>query len=243
MEDQCSTPSWVYCQQEEDIEELKHTLLCTTLELETTVLSAQEEIRRREYEVIRINDLLSRTIKERDEAQARCQKLMLEKLIMLQNQQEAAAAAAPPLSAGTCSSDDEQRGGDSYNGFSPSNSDEYISLSPRKEPISQPQANLKLLAEKPLPEKGKLLQAVLEAGPLLQTLLLAGPLPQWQHPPPQLDSIEIPPVAIPSPPTPPLLHPDSCVNVNASFCKKRGQAPYEDSESSPNKKYQRVVHH
>ncbi|EXB67887.1 hypothetical protein L484_008904 [Morus notabilis] len=36
---------------------------------------------------------------------------------------------------------------------------------------------------KALPEKGRLLQAVLEAGPLLQTLLLA-PIPQWKNPPP-----------------------------------------------------------
>lgn len=225
------------------MEELKHTLLCATLELEATVVSAQEEIRKREDEVARLNEMLSRTIKERDEAEARYQKLMLEKLLIRQNQQEAAAA---PLSAGTCSSDDEQQrwGCDSNNGFSPSNSDEYISLPPM-EAIPQPQANLKLLvAKKPLPEKGKLLQAVLEAGPLLQTLLLAGPLPQWQHPPPPLDSIEIPPVAIPSPPTPPLLHPDSCnLSVNACFSNKRGQAPFEDSESSPPKKYHKVVHH
>ncbi|KAH7289281.1 hypothetical protein KP509_31G067900 [Ceratopteris richardii] len=37
-----------------------------------------------------------------------------------------------------------------------------------------------------LPEKGKLLQAVMQAGPLLHNLLLAGPLPQWKYPPPQL---------------------------------------------------------
>ena len=40
-----------------------------------------------------------------------------------------------------------------------------------------------LIKGKPLPEKGRLLQAVVEAGPLLDTLLLA-PLPQWKSPPP-----------------------------------------------------------
>lgn len=49
---------------------------------------------------------------------------------------------------------------------------------------------------KSLPEKGKLLEAVMKAGPLLQTLLLAGPLPQWRHPPPPLDSFEIPLVSM-----------------------------------------------
>ncbi|BFG34220.1 hypothetical protein CerSpe_204940 [Prunus speciosa] len=48
---------------------------------------------------------------------------------------------------------------------------------------------------KTLPQKGKLLQAVMEAGPLLQTLLVAGPLPRWRNPPP-LQSFKIPPVSI-----------------------------------------------
>lgn len=58
-------------------------------------------------------------------------------------------------------------------------------------PESDPQVIMKSL-----PEKGKLLEAVMKAGPLLQTLLLAGPLPQWRHPPPTLDSFEIPLVSM-----------------------------------------------
>ncbi|KAK2382555.1 hypothetical protein QL285_070081 [Trifolium repens] len=42
-----------------------------------------------------------------------------------------------------------------------------------------------------LPQKGKLLQAVIEAGPLLQNILLAGPLPTWRNPPP-LQDIKVP---------------------------------------------------
>ncbi|XP_024543539.1 uncharacterized protein LOC112350833 [Selaginella moellendorffii] len=49
--------------------------------------------------------------------------------------------------------------------------------------------NLNLMLRN-LPERGKLLQAVMNAGPLLHTLLLAGPLPQWHHPPPGLDSFQ-----------------------------------------------------
>ncbi|XP_019159842.1 PREDICTED: uncharacterized protein LOC109156431 isoform X2 [Ipomoea nil] len=52
-----------------------------------------------------------------------------------------------------------------------------------------------LVKGKPLPEKGKLLNAVLEAGPLLQTLLLAGPLPRWRNPP-QIKHFHIPQVSI-----------------------------------------------
>ncbi|XVE79644.1 hypothetical protein DITRI_Ditri14bG0074600 [Diplodiscus trichospermus] len=48
---------------------------------------------------------------------------------------------------------------------------------------------------KTLPQKGKLLQAVMEAGPLLQTLLVAGPLPRWRNPP-RLQTFKIPPVSI-----------------------------------------------
>ncbi|CAK9140222.1 unnamed protein product [Ilex paraguariensis] len=48
---------------------------------------------------------------------------------------------------------------------------------------------------KTLPQKGKLLQAVMEAGPLLQTLLVAGSLPRWRNPPP-LQPLHIPPVTI-----------------------------------------------
>jgi hypothetical protein len=45
-------------------------------------------------------------------------------------------------------------------------------------------ARLELLAAKrPLPQKGRLVQAVMEAGPLLQNLLVAGPLPRWRNPP------------------------------------------------------------
>jgi hypothetical protein len=48
-------------------------------------------------------------------------------------------------------------------------------------------AQLEMLAAKrPLPEKGQLMQAVMDAGPLLQNLLVTGPLPKWRNPPPAL---------------------------------------------------------
>jgi hypothetical protein len=211
------------------VEELRHSLLYTTFELETTLLAAKEEITKREYELIHLKDLLSRTIKERDEAQTRCKNLMLDKLMLqqqlqqkqqLQPQQQQQEEAASNI-------EDEPKGSDSSKHFASSDSDENIISSPSTDPIFQPQlpqplqpqATLKLVSKKPLPEKGKLLQAVIEAGPLLQTLLLAGPLPQWQHPPPQLNSIEIPPVAITSP-SPRLLPQDSCINFNACFKNK-----------------------
>ncbi|XP_027367666.1 uncharacterized protein DDB_G0285291-like isoform X1 [Abrus precatorius] len=84
MEYECSPLNWEFYYQEEGLEDLRHSLLYTTLELEATIASAKEEITRRECELIHVNDLLSRVMKERDEAQAKCQKLMLEKLELQQ---------------------------------------------------------------------------------------------------------------------------------------------------------------
>lgn len=52
----------------------------------------------------------------------------------------------------------------------------------------------KLAKGRPLPQKGKLLEAVVEAGPLLQTLMVAGSLPRWHNPPVVVPYNQIPPV-------------------------------------------------
>ncbi|CAA3029776.1 Hypothetical predicted protein [Olea europaea subsp. europaea] len=57
-----------------------------------------------------------------------------------------------------------------------------------------------LVVGRALPQKGKLLQAVVESGPLLQTLLVAGSLPRWRNPP-RLQPFQIPPVSIKGPET------------------------------------------
>ncbi|KAE9619238.1 hypothetical protein Lal_00047808 [Lupinus albus] len=203
MEYHCSPLSWEFYNQEEGLEDLKHSLLCTNLELEATIATAKEEITRRECELIQVNDLLSRVMKERDDAQAQCQKLMLEKLelqhkqqVMQQNHQRDTTTTTTTTTISQ--NEDEIQGGISEkNSTHAASSDcEENSMNSTTKPF---QVALELAEKKPLPEKGKLLKAVIEAGPLLQTLLLAGPLPQWQHPPPQLNSIEIPPVTISSP--------------------------------------------
>ncbi|CAI9091191.1 OLC1v1026151C1 [Oldenlandia corymbosa var. corymbosa] len=249
MEDQCSPLNWAYYYQDEGIhgiDELKHSLLYATLELESTVLSAKEELARKDDELMALKSLLSRTTKERDEA-------------LLNTEQP--VAAKPILSSGTTtttSNEDEPRRGDSYTGISSSDCDENVIVSPAGKDSVSAKTELPLLhhqaftdltdkieLKKPLPEKGKFLQAVMEAGPLLQTLLLAGPLPQWQHPPPQLSAIDIPPVTISSPRPRLLQHQDSCLSTCST--KKRvfpnSTEQCCDSSSSPrNSKYQRVVH-
>ncbi|CAK8572949.1 unnamed protein product [Lathyrus sativus] len=172
MEYPCNPLNWEFYNHDEGLlEDLKHSLLYTSLELEATIASAKEEITKKEYELIHANDLLTRVMKERDEARAKCHNLMLEKQeFQTENKSQSENAS---------SSDCEE------------NSSTTVP--------TQFQAVLELAEKKALPKKGKLLKAVVEAGPLLQTLLLAGPLPQWQHPPPQMNSIEIPPVSISSP--------------------------------------------
>ncbi|XWS74355.1 hypothetical protein CRYUN_Cryun02cG0208000 [Craigia yunnanensis] len=260
--------SWAYFCQGKTMEELRHSLLYTTLELEQTRLAVQEELRKRDDQLIQLKELLSKAMRERDEAQDKCQRLFLEKLLLHQQQQQQVA----PLSGVSSIEDEPRRGIDSNNGFSSSDCEESIVSSPVLDPIQQPQlptappqgpqlpaapsqsmpqATIELVPEKPLPEKGKLLQAVMKAGPLLQTLLLAGPLPQWRHPPPPLESFEIPPVTIPSPPppTPQLLHQDSLISINGcntlDTCGKvnRKRGLYDCSDSPTETKYQRLVLH
>ncbi|OWM73746.1 uncharacterized protein LOC116198582 [Punica granatum] len=237
--------SWAYFCHGKTMEELRHTLFYTTLELESTRLAAQEELRKRDDQLIQLKELLNRAMREREEAQEKYQKLLLDKLLLQQQQQQnltpTAATTPPPLSGVSSVEDDARRGIDSANnGFSSSDCEESIVSSPAAGALPRLPELDAILPEKPvLPEKGKLLQAVMKAGPLLQTLLLAGPLPQWRHPPPPLESFEIPPVTILSPPPPPLLLPDSIVANCGRLCRKKGIS--EGTDSPTETKFQRVA--
>ncbi|KAJ0266607.1 hypothetical protein HA466_0005820 [Hirschfeldia incana] len=217
-------------------EELRHSLLCTTLELEQTKMFTYEEIRKRDEQLIHLKDILTKTIKERDEALEKCQRLMFENLSLQQQKH-----MTPPLS-GDSSIDDEtlqpqQR--TSNKSFSSSDGEESF-MSPTDHVINPQPSQLEevsgaeildpLLPDKPLPEKGKLLQAVMKAGPLLQTLLLAGPLPQWRYPPPPLKTFEIPPVTV------------QCPNVNNGCGKFNRKRVFSDGSYSE-AKYQKVLLH
>jgi len=245
------------------MEELRQSVICTTVELEQTRAAVQEELRKRDEQLLNLKELLSKTMRERDEAQEKCRRLLLEKIVF-QHQQQAA-----PVSGISSIEDEPRRGIDSNNGLSSSDCEESIVSSPvidhhlsqqqqhqhQHQPQLQPQSMIELTPDKPLPEKGKLLQAVMKAGPLLQTLLLAGPLPQWRHPPPPLESFEIPPVTIPSPPPPQsqsqphLLHHDSFLNIDGSSttanCGRvsRKRVFCDGSDSPTETKYQRLLLH
>nr|AFK35383.1 unknown [Lotus japonicus] len=254
-----------YFFQGKSMEEVRQSLVYTTLELEQTRFAVQEELRKRDDQLLNLKDLLNNTIRERDEAQEKCQRLLLEKFLF-QHQQQQQQQQADPNSGVSSIEDEPRRGIDSNNGLSSSDCEESIVSSPVFDNMPQPQfplplpsvaqSMIELTPEKPLPEKGKLLQAVMKAGPLLQTLLLAGPLPQWRHPPPPLESFEIPPVTIPSPPLQPpqqppqLLHQESFFNGSSSTsthsqCGRvsRKRIFCDGSDSPSETKFQRVVLH
>ncbi|KAL5056145.1 hypothetical protein RYX36_036827 [Vicia faba] len=253
MDNQQRSPllTWAYFCQGKSMEELKQSLIYTTMELEQTRATVQEELRKRDEQLLNLKDILNKVIRERDEAHEKCQRLFLDKLLFQQQQQHQKQQKQDPLS-GISSVEDEHKRGIEFsnnNGLSSSDCEESTVSSPTEQ---QPTMMIELIAkDKPLPEKGKLLQAVMKAGPLLQTLLLAGPLPQWRHPPPPLETFEIPPVTIPSPTQQQqqqqqILQQDSSfVNTNCGrfSSRKRVFSEGSDSPSADNNKYQRIVLH
>ncbi|KAL4033517.1 hypothetical protein IC575_006612 [Cucumis melo] len=233
------------------MEELRHALLYTTLELETTIMSAKEEILRRECEIMNLRDLLNRAIKEKDEVEAKCGKLMFENLFLL-DQHKIQEHELTPQSDSDSSKIFACSDSDDNNTIQSSQTDLIVGeplLSNEHPPtvwknacenekplLSQelPPTDWKNACDKPLPQKGKLLQAVIEAGPLLQNLLLAGPLPHWQHPPPLVDSGDIPPVIISPRPSQPLPQ-SSPIDI-----RKRSHSFLSDISQRP-LKHQKVV--
>ncbi|GMN65356.1 hypothetical protein TIFTF001_034424 [Ficus carica] len=208
MEHQCSPFNWeFYSYEEEGMEELWFSLLCRTSELETKVASGKEQITKKEDELVHLKDFLSRAIKERDEAESKCKSIMLDILVLQQHCWTLEQKESHFVDQHFPNCFDTSHGnGNAIAGHA--NGDKETDLTPSVE---------KLVAGKPLPEKAKPLQAVMEPGPLLQTLLLAGSLLQWQHPPPRIDSIEIPPVVVSLPSTQSFLHQESCFGHKRSL--------------------------
>ncbi|KAK1308057.1 hypothetical protein QJS10_CPA09g01879 [Acorus calamus] len=148
------------------LEELKQELMHSTADLEMTRITAQEELSRMEEMEIQIKQVLDNVARERDEARESSNALLHHLLCLTENHQQ-----------------QQQQ----------SESEESIVSSPQQQQQQQPPVTTEALE---LPEKGRLLEAVMKAGPLLQTLMLAGPLPTWRVPPPPLQGFEIPPVNI-----------------------------------------------
>ncbi|KAL6967445.1 hypothetical protein U1Q18_033255 [Sarracenia purpurea var. burkii] len=220
MEDFASL--WSY---QESHDELKQKFLYATLELESVRAEANEEMRKNKECVKQLMQLLKIACHERDEARDHLQKLLNKLMPSSVNTLTHLPQIDPdsPLVKPTkpnSSITESNSLSDTYNyhsyGSSPVDSFfDDVSPSPdlcNIKNIPDSSNNLAFVNQsfdqgslvidsivkgKPLPQKGKLLPAVLEAGPLLQTLLVAGPLPRWRNPPP-LQTFHIPPVSIKS---------------------------------------------
>lgn len=155
--------------------ELRDALLRALAELEAARGAHREELRRVEHEAAR---LVASAAAERDELRRHCHSLLLLLHHHTAQQQPPAPQSTPdlPLHAG---------GGVLGLGGAGGMVDEAAT--------SEEEAEVEMALARRLPEKGRLVEAVVSAGPLLQTLLLAGPLPRWRHPPPPAPADVIPP--------------------------------------------------
>ncbi|KAJ8479812.1 hypothetical protein OPV22_023539 [Ensete ventricosum] len=224
---ECLASTWDYYEifLQQTIEDLKHKLTCTNMELEELRTNAHDELQKAKESIQQLIELLELRTSERDEAR--------NQLWLLLNQIGQPSVAGfprvlphPPIDASQSlqaigssnisdnlsdTADPSQRYvsspvesfvdatavsspelssanvGDSCKGASASSMSKY----------HQASAVIDSLAMKgSRPERGRFVQAVLQAGPLLQTLMVAGKLPQWRNPPPPLRHLQVPPVAM-----------------------------------------------
>jgi hypothetical protein len=161
--------------------ELRRALVRSLAELDAARAAHQAELRRMESEATRLAALVASAAAERDELRRHCHSLLL-LLHHQQAAQETPAAPAPPPRLSPAGGAGRPAGGLVDHHHAPDDA----------APACAGDTVLELALARRLPEKGRLVEAVVSAGPLLQTLLLAGPLPRWRHPPPPAPA-DIPP--------------------------------------------------
>ncbi|CAM6047226.1 unnamed protein product, partial [Sphagnum compactum] len=191
------------------LEEMRHLLMRAKLELDSARAVAEAEAEAHEVQVRHLQELLAATQRERDEAREQLLGLQADMVTVLQQQPPPWRQQSSSLPiAGVQSSPAA--------GFSqpllcsapallpslPSTTSLFQTVSPVVSSLQgipthvlpePPGADLHAMLST-LPEKGKLMQAVMDAGPLLQTLMMASSpsLPQWRHPPPALETLDLP---------------------------------------------------
>ncbi|KAJ6424987.1 hypothetical protein OIU84_025707 [Salix udensis] len=172
---------------EESSDELKQKLVYTTIELESVKAEANEELRKHKEDVKQLINLLKIAYQERDEAKVSSPDFSSINMVESSHMGFVNQALVQD-----------------YDGSIPTGlaASAMADIDPADTVIDN------FLKGKVLPQKGKLLQAVMSSGPLLQTLLLAGPLPRWRNPPP-LQQFKIP-VSIKGLETPKLTANSSC---------------------------------
>lgn len=177
------------------------------MELETVKMEAIEQTRKHNEETKHLLNLLDLALKERDEAKDQLQNLMSR--LIPNSQFESPIFLTPkPNSTSITESNSLSDPYHHHHHNKHNHGDSFIDsvTSPDFSTIKMGFLNHTdvpnittidgLTKGKILPQKGKLLQAVMEAGPLLQTLLVAGPLPNWRNPPPTLQALKISAVSI-----------------------------------------------
>ncbi|KAH7560909.1 hypothetical protein ACOSQ2_016861 [Xanthoceras sorbifolium] len=240
---------WSY---QENIDELKHKLLYTSIELESVKMEANEALKKHKEETKQLLNLLKVAYQERDDAKDQLQRLVnklmpssptdhLQQPILhhhnnIQNESSPLVVLMPTTKANSSITESNSLS-DTYHpqshGSSPvdsffdavsspdfsninnmadsGNNMGFVNHHPFAQDYSGGGGSMlstgmaradpgnaiidSFVKGKNLPQKGKLLQTVMESGPLLQTLLVAGPLPRWRNPPP-LQHFKIPPFFI-----------------------------------------------
>ncbi|EES11787.1 hypothetical protein BDA96_06G015800 [Sorghum bicolor] len=175
--------------QQLDAPELRRALVRALAELHASRAAHQAELRRVESEAARLAALVSSAAAERDELRRHCHSLLL--LLHHQAQAQPPPPHTPSLHAASVLSAGGGGGGGCTNAAA-------VMMNNENAPdaaaacADETTTELEMALARRLPEKGRLVEAVVSAGPLLQTLLLAGPLPRWRHPPPPAPA-DIPP--------------------------------------------------
>ncbi|MCE3051293.1 hypothetical protein HAX54_049351 [Datura stramonium] len=196
------------------MDEMRQKFLYTSLELEKLKVQMSEEMMKNQEYVKQLIQLLKMVCQERDEARGQLQKLLnnLDNPLVKATKANSSITESNSLSE-TYNYQSVESFFDAVSSpefsnmnMADSNPVAYVNQLPLAHDNCRPprvapkvdKASLVIdsfVKGKPLPQQGKLLQAVLEAGPLLQTLLVSGQLPQWRNPP-QLKPSNIPPVSI-----------------------------------------------
>lgn len=192
----------------QSMDELKQKLVYTTIELESVKMEANQEMIKNKENVKNLLNLLQMAYKERDEAKNQLQNV-LNKLMLSSSHFQ---AESPLVKANSSITESNSLSAETFNNNPQSQSHGSPVVDSFFDAVSSPDLSSlnvgdsynvdpsglvieNIVKGKKLPEKGRLLQTVMEAGPLLQTLLVAGPLPRWRNPPP-LQPFKIPPVLI-----------------------------------------------
>uniref|UniRef100_A0A7N1A1E3 Uncharacterized protein n=2 Tax=Kalanchoe fedtschenkoi TaxID=63787 RepID=A0A7N1A1E3_KALFE len=202
---------WLRPQSSED--ELKHKILLTTFELETLKMEVNMIRQQSEATEKQMHDQLELAYKERDEAKLQLEALLESFMLpssaprtMKEIDNTSPVIPVKPHSAVTDQSNDVDSFFDTVSSASKSMEESQNRHAPDDELNSsllspsctmlgtgqpgQPMTDRasavieQLVNGKMLPQKGRLLEAVMKAGPTLQAMLVAGPLPQWKNPPP-----------------------------------------------------------